>query len=142
MKIKSQLILFLILFTFIIIYSTVINKEIIEFIKIDYNEDQFLLGLLLWFFLLDSSWIVAVSIPLVIIKLIMNRKDPTSRILLIYIIGIIILIPIIEGFTTEVNRAYRFVPLVIFIGTAIAYILSNWIDKQVQKIGITKSDYN
>jgi len=106
--------------------------------EIEVNKEEFEYGLLMWFYLLDSSWLVAVSIPLVIIKLITNRRDSTSRILLIFILGIISTVPAIEGFTTQINHAYRFVPLVIFVGTAIGFIITNWIDKQVLRIDTVK----
>jgi len=137
-KVKDQIIVFLIVLAICLMFSWSGSQVITGGGEIEVNKEEFEYGLLMWFYLLDSSWLVAVSIPLVIIKLITNRRDSTSRILLIFILGIISTVPAIEGFTTQINHAYRFVPLVIFVGTAIGFIITNWIDKQVLRIDTVK----
>ena len=87
-------------------------------------------GFFNWFFYLDSALIVALFTPLILIKLAFTNKQSGKNqalIIISFIIGIIISVPLIEGFTTQLNQAYRFVPLIIFAGAGLGLVVSNFI---------------
>ena len=93
-----------------------------------WNPDLFVAGFFNWFFYLDSALIVALFTPLILIKLAFTNKQSGKNqalIIISFIIGIIISVPLIEGLTTQLNHAYRFVPLVIFAGAGLGLIVSN-----------------
>jgi len=97
----------------------------------DFNPDEFIHGLYGWWFFLDSTMIIAVSIVLVMVALFIKRKkDKPARIILVFIIGIIISVPLIEGFTTQLNHAYRFLPLVIFGGAGLGHVVIQYLTKR------------
>ena len=97
------------------------------------NTDKFFQGLYGWWFYLGASMFLAMTIPLIIYKLIHNyikQKDKISFVIASFIIGIIISVPLIEGLTDQLNHVYRFIPLVIFSASGIGYIIMNWIRHQ------------
>ncbi len=129
-KFKIQYNFFIFIMMLLLLLVAVAPNEMIGG-SFDFNLNEFIQGFYGWWFFLDSTMIVAMSIVLVMIALFIKRKkDKPSRIILAFIIGIIISVPLVEGFTTQINHAYRFLPLVIFGGAGLGHVLIQYLTKK------------
>lgn len=104
----------------------------------EFNLDELLHGFYNWWFYLNASLLVAMTLPLVMWKLFSNRKKVAqAKPVLLALLIIIVSVPIIDGFTNQLNHSYRFVPMIIFAGIGIAIIVTNFAmyeTKPLQKI--------
>lgn len=110
--------------------------------SIDVNYEEFAYGFIEWFFLLDASLIVALSIPIVLIQLGKHRlktgkhyahKELYTKTIFFSIIFIILTVPFLNGFTDQINHAYRFVPLLVFVSVGISLVISRSMNFVVNK---------
>ena len=106
----------------------------------EFNLDELLHGFYNWWFYLNASMLVAMTLPLVLWRLIVMRKKlPEVKPIIIGILVIIISVPLIDGFTNQLNHAYRFVPMIIFVGVGIAMILTNFVLPRSEIFNIRKT---
>jgi len=120
---------------FIIIGFTMLGTSNMSGGSIEFNQDELIAGFYNWWFYLSSTILIAVTIPLIIIKLahLSKSKDGTAQTILIFLLGIILSVSLIDGFTTQLNHVYRFTPLAIFAGAGLAYILWNFITMRANR---------
>ena len=98
----------------------------------EFNHEELLHGFYNWWFYLNASLLVAMTLPLVVWRLFaMRKKHPEAKPLLIAIFVIIISVPLIDGFTDQLNHSYRFVPMIIFVGIGLAMIVTNFVTSKV-----------
>ena len=79
------------------------------------------------FFILDEiRWMVLLfMIPLVAgLFLVSNKGIRHGESLMILIAGILLVAPILTGFTNQTNQPYRFIPLVTFFAISVGVLLS------------------
>ena len=98
--------------------------------QFEFNQDELIAGLYNWWFYLNASILVAISLPLVVFKLahmIKHNKQKTSALIILCgIVSVIVSVPLIDGFTNQLNHAYRFTPLVVLSGGAIGLIVKTF----------------
>jgi hypothetical protein len=135
---KKTILVFLTVIVIIGISLVIFNefsKEKLPLISIGgsirFDQTQFMEGFYEWFELLDSDIIVAVTVVIVLIQLFKLSKNQVylSKPIFFFILGMILTVPIIQGFTDQLNHSYRFIPLVIMVSSGIGICLSNWLEK-------------
>ena len=81
------------------------------------------------------------TLPLVMWRLFaMRKKYRQAKPIIIAILVIIISVPLIDGFTNQLNHAYRFVPMIVFAGTGIAMIITNFVSPRTEIFNIRNTD--
>jgi len=131
-----------------LISIVIIALSIVRLLSVDlgtdfiFNMDNLLHGFVEWFFLLDSSLIVAISIPIVLIQLAKHRlktgkhykhKELYTKTIFFGILLMIFMVPLIEGFSDQLNHAYRFVPLIVFVSIGISLVIARSMNFLVNK---------
>lgn len=131
-----------------LIYAVVIALGLVRIMTVPlgtniiFSPDELLFGFVNWFFLLDSSLIVAISIPIILIQLAKHRKkigknykhkERYVKTIFLGILLMIFMVPLIEGLTDQINHAYRFVPLIVFASIGISLVISRSMNFLVNK---------
>jgi len=93
---------------------------------LNYNSHEFWSGFVtismqFRFELLITLFLIPVTIWLFVIS---KRGSENEKIIMFFIAWMLLLAPIISGFTTYTNNTYRFIPLIIFFGMAIGILYS------------------
>lgn len=101
------------------------NPTILVGSKFDFRPDELVSGLLYFFELINSDYMTGTFLIIVPIGLVMliQRKVEIAKIPLIFLLTGIFSVPLIQGFTDQLQHAYRLVPFVIFEGIGSGLLL-------------------
>ncbi len=91
-----------------------------------FDAKEFQMGFTSFAYQLRSDGIVMLfMIPLMVGLFIVSRKGiKHGESMMVFIAGMLLIAPIITGFTTQTNQPYRFVPLVVFFAIGVGVLLS------------------
>ncbi len=91
-----------------------------------FNTKEFKMGFTSFAYQLRSDGIVVLfMIPLIVGLFIVSRKGIRhGETMMVLISGMLLIAPIITGFTAQTNQPYRFVPLVVFFAIGVGILLS------------------
>jgi len=94
--------------------------------KKKYDAKEFQMGFTSFAYQLRSDGIVMLfMIPLMVGLFIVSKNGiKHGESMMIFIAGMLLIAPIITGFTTQTNQPYRFVPLVVFFAIGVGVLLS------------------
>lgn len=97
-------------------------------IQFKFQPTEFLWWLGMWTTELQNDRATLIGFMFSIIGLTMLKKLPYAKPLLFFLLFVMIHPAIISGFTTFTNEEYRMLPMVVFVGISLSFILVN-IDK-------------
>ncbi len=91
-----------------------------------FNEKEFQMGFTSFAYQLRSDGLIILfMIPLIVGLFIISRNGiKHGESMMVFIAGILLIAPILTGFTTHTNQPYRFVPLVVFFAIGVGVLLS------------------
>jgi len=91
-----------------------------------FDAKEFQMGFTSFAYQLRSDGIVMLfMIPLMVGLFIVSRNGVKhGESIMVFIAGMLLIAPIITGFTTQTNQPYRFVPLVVFFAIGVGVLLS------------------
>ena len=91
-----------------------------------FNEKEFQMGFTSFAYQLRSDGLIMLfMIPLIVGLFIVSRNGiKHGESMMVFIAGILLIAPILTGFTTHTNQPYRFVPLVVFFAIGVGVLLS------------------
>ncbi|MFB5635959.1 MAG: hypothetical protein ACE5RB_04965, partial [Nitrosopumilus sp.] len=91
-----------------------------------FDAKEFQTGLTSFAYQLRSDGLVMLfMIPLMVGLFIISRKGVKhGESMMVFISGMLLVAPILTGFTTQTNQPYRFVPLVVFFAMGVGVLLS------------------
>jgi len=91
-----------------------------------FDAKEFQMGFTSFAYQLRSDGIVMLfMIPLMVGLFIVSRNGiKHGESMMVFIAGMLLIAPIITGFTTQTNQPYRFVPLVVFFAIGVGVLLS------------------
>jgi len=91
-----------------------------------FNENDFWAGFASYALQLRFDILVIISIVPLIVGLFIASKNGIKHAesIMVLISGILLIAPILTGFTDQTNQPYRFVPLVVFFAMGIGILLS------------------
>ncbi|WP_016940155.1 hypothetical protein [Candidatus Nitrosopumilus sediminis] len=91
-----------------------------------FDAKEFQMGLTSFAYQLRSDGAVMLfMIPLMVGLFIVSRKGVKhGESMMVFISGMLLVAPILTGFTTQTNQPYRFVPLVVFFAMGVGVLLS------------------
>jgi len=73
----------------------------------------------------SDGLVILFMIPLIIGLFIVSRNGVKhGESMMVFIAGILLIAPILTGFTSQTNQPYRFIPLVVFFATGVGILLS------------------
>lgn len=92
----------------------------------EFNAKEFQMGWTSFAYQLRSDGLVMLfMIPLMVGLFIVSKKGVKhGESLMVLISGMLLIAPIVTGFTTQTNQPYRFVPLVVFFAMGVGVLLS------------------
>jgi len=92
----------------------------------EFNEKEFWMGFTSFSYQLRFDVLVILfMIPLIVGLLIISKKGiKHGESIMVFIAGMLLIVPILTGFTNQTNQPYRFVPLVVFFAIGVGVLLS------------------
>ena len=100
------------------------SSRLDDILPFDYSD--FWSGFTAWAFQLRFDWAVLLFIlPLIVGLFLTSRRGiPEADSILVLLMGILILGPLLVGFTFYVSNPYRFVPMRVFFAVGVGNLLS------------------
>ena len=131
---KKEKIMALIFYTLIIAYIAIsffTNNTQISTNTVTFHDKEFLTGFSsVESFLKFDGLILILMIPIIVGLFIKSRKGiKQADSIMILIAGILLVSPLLVGFTDMINSDYRMIPLVVFFAIGLGTILSNETEK-------------
>lgn len=97
---------------------------------LSFSMEDLVEGLWIWlFYFSDDQHIMLSIIPLMIYLLSQRNKVPGADVVVVWLGGIIITVPVILGFSDQLVHPYRFVPFTIFYSIGIGIVVKQFIEK-------------
>jgi len=95
-------------------------------IEEEFNEKEFWMGFTSFSYQLRfDGLIILFMVPLIVgLFLISKRGIKNAESIMVLIAGMLLIAPVLTGFTDQTNQPYRFVPLVIFFAMGVGVLLS------------------
>ncbi len=95
-------------------------------IEESFDAKEFQMGFTSFAYQLRSDGLVLLfMIPLMVGLFIVSRNGVKhGESMMVFISGLLLIVPILTGFTTQTNQPYRFVPLVVFFAIGVGVLLS------------------
>ena len=95
-------------------------------IEESFDTKEFQMGFTSFAYQLRSDGLVLLfMIPLMVGLFIVSRNGVKhGESMMVFISGLLLIVPILTGFTTQTNQPYRFVPLVVFFAIGVGVLLS------------------
>ena len=129
----------IILTPLILITLLVINIETLLGTSLIFDYNKMFEGSWKWIFYFAEDLHIMIGTPIMLAMLwIMHKKIRNADVVFWWCVGIILTVPLIMGFTTQLIHPYRFVPFVIFYSIGMAMIINHWAQKIISKKLVNK----
>ncbi len=101
------------------------NQNLAEIEGAEWNSDDFWSGLSSFANQIRHDWLVILFVlPLVFGLFIISNRSRYANSIMVMIAGMLVIVPLISGFTEMTNQPYRFVPLIFFFAIGVGTLLS------------------
>ena len=103
-----------------------LSSQIIDDTQEPFNSNEFWVGFVSFAQQLRLDGLVLLFVLPLIVGLFLAAKNGIKQAesIMVLISGILILAPILTGFTDQTNQPYRFVPLIVFFAMGVGVLLS------------------
>jgi MFS superfamily sulfate permease-like transporter len=106
----------------IVIFAT---QNLAETEGVGWNSDEFWAGMSTFANQIRHDGLVILFVlPLVFGLFMVSKRSRYANSIMIMIAGMLVIVPLISGFTDMTNQPYRFVPLVFFFAIGVGTLLS------------------
>ena len=104
-------------------------SELVKEIEEKFDVKEFQTGFTSFAFQLRSDGLIILfMIPLMVGLFIVSKKGVKhGESMMVFIAGMLLITPIITGFTSQTNQPYRFVPLVVFFAIALHMMIMQFV---------------